>query len=84
MNDPSGARWRKWDLHVHTPESLTSPYRTGTADPWPSFIEALAALPPEFKVLGINDYIFIDGYRRVLAAKADGRLPNIDLVLPVI
>ncbi len=21
MNDPRGSLWRKWDLHVHTPES---------------------------------------------------------------
>jgi hypothetical protein len=38
----------------------------------------------EFKVLGINDYIFLDGYKKVLAAKAAGKLPNIDLLLPVI
>ena len=84
MNDPRGSRWRKWDLHVHTPDSITSPYRSGATDPWPAFIDALEALPPDFKVLGINDYIFIDGYRKVLAAKTAGRLRNIDLLLPVI
>jgi len=36
------------------------------------------------KVLGINDYIFLDGYKKVVSAKAAGKLPNIDLVLPVI
>ena len=82
MNDPRGSVWRKWDLHVHTPDSLVHSY--GGAEAWDKFIEALRMLPPEFKVLGINDYIFLDGYKKVVAAKAAGRLPNIDLLLPVI
>jgi len=45
---------------------------------------ALRQLPPEIKVLGINDYIFLDGYKHVVAAKQRGELPNIDLILPVI
>lgn len=83
MNDPRGSVWRKWDLHVHTPDSLVHHYGSG-ADAWDKFIEGLAKLPPEFKVLGINDYIFLDGYKKVLAAKVAGKLPNIDLLLPVI
>lgn len=82
MNDPRGSIWGKWDLHVHTPDSLVHYY--GGADAWDKFIDALSKLPPEFKVLGINDYIFLDGYKKVVAAKQEGRLQNIDLVLPVI
>jgi ABC-type lipoprotein export system ATPase subunit len=45
----------------------------------------LEALPPQFKVLGINDYLFLDGYRRLVSEKKEnGRLKNIDLLLPVI
>lgn len=45
----------------------------------------LESLPAEFKVIGINDYIFIEGYERVRKAKLEqGRLTNIDLILPVI
>lgn len=84
MNDPRGSIWRKWDLHVHTPDSLVHHYGGAGADVWEKFIDALSKLPPEFKVLGINDYIFLDGYKKVLAAKAAGKLPNIDLLLPVI
>jgi exonuclease SbcC len=84
MNDPRGSVWRKWDLHVHTPDSLAHHYGGAGADIWDKFIEALSYLPPEFKVLGINDYIFLDGYKKVLAAKAAGKLPNIELLLPVI
>lgn len=82
MNDPRGSIWKKWDLHVHTPESLSNNY--SGPDPWERFITELEQLPPEFKVIGINDYIFLDGYRRILAEKAKGRLVNIELFLPVI
>ncbi|MDW5264652.1 MULTISPECIES: hypothetical protein [Acidobacteriaceae] len=82
MNDPKGSVWRKWDLHVHTPASLIHHY-DGT-DPWPQFLNELANLPPEFKVIGINDYMLLDGYKRILAEKAAGKLTNIDLFLPFI
>ena len=82
MIDPRGSAWRKWDLHVHTPDSLNQYY--GGTNAWDKFIDALSKLPPEFKVLGINDYIFLDGYKKVLVVKAAGKLQNIDLLLPVI
>jgi hypothetical protein len=68
MNDPRGSTWRKWDLHVHTPESLIHHY--GGADPWPQFLDELEHLPSEFKVIGVNDYIFLGGYKRILAERA--------------
>ncbi len=80
---PRGSEWRKWDLHVHTPASVVHNY-TGSPDAWTAFLDDLEALPPEFKVLGINDYIFLDGYRRLLQEKKNERLKNIDLLLPVI
>jgi ABC-type cobalamin/Fe3+-siderophores transport system ATPase subunit len=82
MIDPRGSVWRKWDLHVHTPDSIVHSY--GGPGEWHNFVRALSKLPPEFKVLGINDYIFLDGYKKVVAAKAAGKLDNIDLLLPVI
>ena len=82
MSEPRGSSWRKWDLHVHTPASLRHNY--GGEDPWKRFITELEELPPDFKVIGINDYLFLDGYRRVLAERNNGRLKNIDLILPVI
>jgi len=80
-----GATWAKWDLHVHTPCSIVQNYGGNTDEAWESFISDLEALPSEFKVIGINDYLFVDGYERVLRAKQkEGRLANIDLILPVI
>jgi hypothetical protein len=84
MNYPQGSEWRKWDLHIHTPASLKHDYPGNESQAWKAFIRDLDNLPEEFKVIGINDYLFLDGYRRVLAAKASGHLKNIDLILPVI
>ena len=79
-----GSTWKKWDLHVHTPESLVHQYPGQKEDAWKAFLTDLEALPPEFKVIGINDYLFVDGYERVRREKRDGRLQNIDLVLPIV
>ena len=85
-NDPSGSTWKKWDLHVHTPSSLVHNYPGANPDEaWEAFLTDLESLPAEFKAIGINDYIFIDGYERARKAKLEhGRLKNIDLLLPVI
>jgi hypothetical protein len=79
-----GSEWRKWDLHIHTPKSIIQHYGGDTPEAWEKFITQLESLPPEYKAIGINDYIFIDGYRKVLEYKDKGRLSNIDLILPVI
>lgn len=83
-NNPAGSTWKKWDLHVHTPSSVVHNYPGNEDEAWAAFLADLEALPPEFKAIGLNDYIFIDGYARARKAKADGRLKNIDLLLPVI
>jgi energy-coupling factor transporter ATP-binding protein EcfA2 len=84
-NNPAGSTWKKWDLHVHTPCSIVQNYGGNTEPAWESFLSDLEGLPPEFKVIGINDYIFIEGYERVLEEKRKrGRLRNIDLILPVV
>lgn len=79
-----GSEWSKWDLHVHTPSSIIQHYGGDTPDVWEKFISDLEELPDEFKVLGINDYIFLDGYKKVKEYKEQGRLPKIELILPII
>jgi hypothetical protein len=64
-NDRKGSNWRKWDLHIHTPAFLQHNYTGGMEKSWEEFIADIERLPEHFKVIGINDYIFIDGYRRV-------------------
>ncbi len=80
-----GSEWNIWDLHVHTPASIVHQFAAGDdCDEWENYIRDLEGLPAEVKVLGINDYLFIDGYRRVKEYKEQGRLQNIDLLLPVV
>lgn len=83
-NDERGSRWSRWDLHVHTPSSFTHEYGGNDDATWERFITDLEELPPDITVLGINDYLIIDGYARLRTAQAAGRLPNIKLLLPVI
>jgi len=84
MNYLRGSEWRKWDLHVHTPASIIQGYGGDNEEVWEKFISDLESLPKEFKVIGINDYLFLDGYEKVLEYKRNGRLKNIDLILPVL
>lgn len=79
-----GSEWNKWDLHIHTPASLCSDYGGDTDEVWSKFLSELENLPQEIKVIGINDYLFLDGYKKVLEYKKEGRLQNIELILPVI
>jgi len=80
-----GSEWKKWDLHIHTPESHASEYAGNTQDEkWNDFFLGLESLPKEIKVIGINDYLFLNGYKKVLEYKESGHLENLDLILPVI
>jgi len=81
---PRGSEWGKWDLQVHTPASIVQHYGGDSKGSWEKFISDLEKLPYEFKVIGINDYLFVDGYKRVLEYKYKGRLKNIELILPVL
>ncbi|REL24816.1 hypothetical protein DYD21_16790 [Rhodohalobacter sp. SW132] len=77
-----GSSWRKWDLHVHTPISIEQNY--GGDQGWDKYFDDLRKLPEEVEVLGINDYLFLDGYWRVKEEWEAGNLPNIKLLLPVV
>lgn len=60
-----GSEWRRWDLHVHTPESkLGSSFR---GIDWNEYLDALEteALANDIAVIGITDYMTIDGYIKI-------------------
>ncbi len=79
-----GTAWRIWDLHVHTPASIVQHYGADTDETWAQFIDELEALPEDMTVIGINDYWFLNGYKRVVEARKSGRLQNLDAIFPVI
>lgn len=73
-----GSSWRKWDLHIHSPESVLN---SNFGDNWDKYFEALEKLE-DISVVGITDYFSIKGYKIVKKHKEDGNLNNIDLILP--
>lgn len=58
-----GSEWRKWDLHIHTPESGMNNQYTN----WDNFVKSLfnKAIEKEIAVIGITDYFTIDGYKKL-------------------
>ena len=79
-----GSIWARWDLHVHTPCSIEQGYSGDTTENWERFINDLENLHESIKVIGINDYITFEGYKKVLSYKRSGRLKNIECFLPVV
>lgn len=59
-----GSEWNKWDLHVHTPASVL---RNEYGDDWDRYVSDLftKAINENIKVIGITDYFFVDGYKKI-------------------
>lgn len=64
INYPKGSEWRKWDLHVHTPESALN---NGFKDDWDEYIKQLftKALEHNIATIGVTDYFTIEGYKKI-------------------
>ena len=86
---PRGSEWRRWELHIHTPETLKNDQFTGATveEKWDRFYETISSYigdgtDPEkaISVISITDYLSIDNYLKV---KSDMRLPDtIKLIIP--
>lgn len=84
-----GSLWRKWDLHVHTPASFQNYFKFSDEEDakhyknniWDKYIDELERIN-NISVLGITDYFTIEGYKKVLEYRRNGRLENFDLILP--
>ena len=55
---PKGSKWRKWDLHVHSPASHSF------SGDWNQFIIQLGNA--DCDIIGINDYFSVAGYKEIL------------------
>src|SRR5437867_10674219 len=67
MNDlssPKGSTWRKWDLHVHTPESA---FAHSFGDNWDIYVEKLieAIKKHGISAIATADYFTIAGYHQL-------------------
>lgn len=84
-----GSEWRRWDLHIHTPETQKNDNYSGTTpeEKWDGFYSTINSyvgdgcdITKDIAVIGITDYLSIDNYNKVIT---DGRLSDsIKLVLP--
>lgn len=66
-----GAEWRRWDLHVHTPASQLGNSFAGVG--WTEYVDALvlSAEKHQIAVIGVTDYMTIDGYEKLRAIQRD-------------
>jgi hypothetical protein len=77
MSLARGSEWSRWDLHIHTPETILN-NQFGT---WEEYLKAIEEYP-DVKVLGVTDYLSITNYSKLKAFKDNLRLSNIDLLIP--
>ena len=66
FNCPKGSpKWRKWDLHVHTP---VSSFAHSLGDSWDIYVERLidASKTHQIAAIATADYFTIEGYKKLL------------------
>ena len=59
-----GSEWRKWDLHVHTPESVLN-HSFGTDFDHYAKIMLKSAIDNEIAVIGVTDYWTLEGFKKL-------------------
>ena len=78
-----GSKWRKWDLHVHTPISIKQGYGGNEENSWIKFVEQIENLKEPYSVIGVNDYFTIEGYKKLKEFQNQGKLQKV-ILFPVI
>ena len=73
-----GSEWRRWDLHVHTPETALN---NQFSNDWEAYLSRIEA-ESDVKVLGVTDYFTITNYSKLKRYKEDGRIQNIEYLIP--
>lgn len=73
-----GSKWRRWDLHIHTPESALNNHFSD----WSEYLDKLESFGSDVEVIGVTDYTTIEGYKKLREEKENGRIPNILEIFP--
>lgn len=89
MESTKGSEWRRWELHIHTPDTQKNDNFTGSSseEKWGKYYQDISAYIgngddplKNIAVIAITDYLSIDNYKKVVL---DNRLPkSVKLVLP--
>lgn len=79
-----GSEWRKWDLHIHTPETAKNNLFGDPLTAWEEYIQSLEKT--DIAVFGITDYFSITNYLKVKEYqkkynRLEGKyiLPNVEM-----
>ena len=87
-NFSRGSEWRRWDLHIHTPETVKNDQYKGTTinEKWENFYNDINRyIDPNnsvknIAVIGITDYLSIGNYKKVIASN---KIPSsVNLIIP--
>lgn len=70
MKNLRGSEWRRWDFHIHTPYSLLNNnfnVNLEIDNEFDYYVKELfkRALDNNISAIGITDYFFIDGYKKI-------------------
>uniref|UniRef100_UPI0040289B70 hypothetical protein n=1 Tax=Candidatus Fimenecus sp. TaxID=3022888 RepID=UPI0040289B70 len=88
MEYTRGSEWRRWDFHLHTPDTKKNDqFQANGKGKWELFYENIAnyigdKTNPQKTIaaVGITDYFSVENYRKV---KSDGILARyIDFIFP--
>jgi energy-coupling factor transporter ATP-binding protein EcfA2 len=75
-----GSEWHRWEPHIHAPGTVLADRYP--KDSWSRYLDALEAVSPTLRVIGVTDYCITRSYERVKAEKDKGRLKQCDLLFP--
>lgn len=86
---PRGSIWRRWDLHLHTPETKKNPNFNGSSieEQWDNFYKTIHEYVGDgsdplkaIAAIGVTDYLSIDNYFKI---KNEKKLPGcVKLLIP--
>ena len=79
--DAQGAKWHRWDPHIHAPGTILNNQYLGD-NAWREFLLRIETSDPPIRALGITDYYSVDSYVEVLKKKIDGHLSSVNLIFP--
>lgn len=84
-NFNEGSIWRRWDLHIHTPETKKNDHFLGAnpEEKWQKYADSINAYPDEISVIGITDYLCTDNYFKFKKLIGSGVIQNrFHLIIP--
>ena len=76
-----GSIWQRWEPHIHAPGTVLAdqyPKENG----WELYLDALEAVSPPLRAIGVTDYCITRSYERMKDEKERGRLQECELLFP--